>query len=85
MKNMLSLEAFADWAGKQPAEKKYDYSRSQYCAAAQYLQSIGVQRYVLSSSELPVGWDDALNPFPWQPGQYTFGNLAARLRKASAP
>lgn len=82
MKNMLTLEAFADWAEKQPAEKEYDYSQSRYCAAAQYLQSIGVVNFVLQSWDLPAGWAKALNPIDG--GAMTFGSLATRLRKASA-
>lgn len=83
MKNLLTLESFADWAEKQPAEKEYDYSRSQYCAAAQYLQSIGVVDYARPSWDLPAGWAKALNPF--NDLDCTFGALATRLRKASAP
>lgn len=81
MKNPLSIEAFADWCEKQPADRGYNYAAPSNCAAAQYLKSVGVLRYRLRSYELPDGWNACLNPFDG--GECTFGALAKRLRAAS--
>lgn len=75
MRNPLTIEAFAEWAEKKPANETYDYCSSEACAAAQYLQSLGVQKYNLPSYKLPKGW---LGPL--QTGPDTFGALAQRLR-----
>lgn len=83
MKNMLSLEAFADWCETQPPEETYNFIDASDCAAARYLKSIGVYPYVLYSDQLPKGWGACLNP-DGPHSVCTYGQLAQRLRKASA-
>lgn len=87
-KNPLTIEAFAEWAEKQPADKTYEYIDSTRCACFQYSAAIGMD----TSQAIPAWrqdlydgsafWhrvDDAAAETP-----YTFGALAARLRALSA-
>ena len=41
MRNPLSIEAFADWCEKKPADETYDAGDTHACALAQYARSIG--------------------------------------------
>lgn len=41
MRNPLTIESFADWLGKQPAEKWYDWSVTHKCALGQYVETFG--------------------------------------------
>lgn len=83
MKPQLTIEAFADWCEKQPAEKSYDYMDTTNCAFCQYLRSLGIEANV-GQTRYYVG--DALRPMPdgidraVDLGVRTFGALAARLR-----
>lgn len=75
MRNPLSLEAFADWCEKKPADEEYYYPDPTICACGQYAKYLG-----MNPSEV-IGFSD-LNLYaalsPW-----TFGALAQRLREAS--
>ena len=74
MKPALTLEAFADWCEKQPADEVYDYSNPWGCAVSRYMHHIGLDW-------LKTDW--------WTAGERhasfsptTFGALATRLRTA---
>ncbi len=75
MKPQLTIEAFADWCEKQPADGVYDYTHSSSCAVAQFLQSAGVQNYDLFPWEIPERFQEPVREYPW-----AFGALSARLR-----
>lgn len=82
MKPQLSLEAFADWCEKQPADEYYQYSVPSQCACAQYQKSLGIYRpgwlcYAAGNSFWLIADGFA------RVGPYTFGALAARLRAAA--
>ena len=84
MKPQLTLEAFADWCEKQPADKAYDYWSYEFCACGQYATSLGLstaewKRAFDKQSHRPRGgfWWDA-NYAACLAG--TFGDLAQRLR-----
>lgn len=88
MRNPLSIEAFADWCEKQPADKEYVYEDSWHCACAQYADSLGIAN---SEDSLPA-WRLAcrrLGSFWWRADDiaskdgHTFGELAKRLREAA--
>ena len=84
MKNMLTIEAFAEWAEKQPADGTYDYMNSCGCAFQQYALVVGLENPMVGSTFWYVG--GVKRPLPeWidiavsgQP--HTFGALASRLR-----
>ncbi|TPN03837.1 hypothetical protein FJ973_29790 [Mesorhizobium sp. B2-1-3] len=76
MKPQLTIEAFADWCEKQPAERKYPFMSMDDCACAQYAKALGIGNWVSASTFWRVAEDIALDR-PW-----TFGALAARLRAA---
>lgn len=90
MKNILTLESFADWVEKQPAEKEYDFCDCCGCACHQYLSAIGLPvKYVSpnwwsdvfgAEHPLPFGFNAAANGYG-EPR--TFGALALRLRQSS--
>ena len=80
MKPQFTLEAFADWCEKQPAEKRYAYHNSRSCACGQYNAFLGMRSYAW----IDVYWGD--DSF-WRRANdlafvepHTFGALAARLR-----
>lgn len=87
MKNMLTVEAFAEWCEKQPADGEYDYAEPQDCPIAQFLRANGFPEARVNSVDwresdrtydyhnLPRGFDDAVIESP-----RTFGSLAQRLR-----
>jgi hypothetical protein len=83
-KNLLTIEAFAEWAEKQPADKEYDYL-SNHCACGQYAEAIGVQGdflSILGASKENSFWD-IVDTVACR-GTRTFGALAKRLRSLSA-
>lgn len=98
MKNPISLDAFADWCAKQPADKHYDYHAVRDCAFAQYLRSLGFETAIVSPMQycigegevrpLPEGVDAAVYggifslPFTLPRTRHTFGALTKRLRRA---
>lgn len=81
MRSPLSLEAFADWCEKQPANETYNFwsTYTPGCAVIQYLRTLGLGRsdYPRFSSTTGAG-EYAGN------GTQTFGALAHRLRLALA-
>ena len=77
MKPQLTIEAFADWCEKQPADKRYNYENSSECAVAQYLTHLGAVKVKLWSHEVEAAFGNVVDESPW-----TFGALAARLRAA---
>jgi hypothetical protein len=90
MKHPLSIEAFADWAAMQPADREYIYCFSNGCAYYQYLKAVGIDVYsvsperwsrietskplVLAYTSLPYDINRAVRTHPW-----TFGALTKRL------
>lgn len=88
MRNPLSLEAFADWCARKPADGEYDWADTNGCAFCQYLTSVGlpIRRVDIYSwvdehwrtHPLPEGVAGAVAQYPW-----TFGALSSRLRAAS--
>lgn len=91
MKPQLTLEAFADWCEKQPAQNRYSYCMATRCAMTQFVRSIGFdiekvltpnigEAYFLVQGRrvnLPGAFEIAVND-----DDMTFGALAARLRAA---
>lgn len=39
MKNPLTIEAFCEWLGKQPAEEPYDHNSVDNCAIGQFMKA----------------------------------------------
>ena len=74
----LTIEAFADWCEKQPAEKEYKYTAPRVCACGQYASWLGWKgSWLTSETQFWAAADDfAIEP------PHTFGALAARLRAA---
>lgn len=91
MKNILTLEAFAEWVEKQPAEKTFDYFDPKNCAFCQYLKGLGFKRAQVGGHDYSLTGrfeDDRLLPEGIAPSVLcgstnTFGALAARLRAAN--
>jgi hypothetical protein len=75
VKPQLSLEAFADWAEKQPAKQKYDYWDTETCACTQFANSAGIVRITDDIRDFWVNAQSIACELP-----RTFGALAARLR-----
>jgi len=71
----ITKEAFLDFCSKKPPNESYDFCQAHYCAIAQFLKSMGVQNYVLTSDEIPISIRKEVNCLPW-----TFGALTMRLR-----
>jgi len=92
MKNLLTLEAFADWAEKKPADEVFDITSPWSCAVAQYAHSLG---FTGATCEFEINAGDErviaiakLTPElmwsgPEKGVDRTFGALASRLRTAS--
>lgn len=82
MKPQLSLEAFADWCEKQPAELAYDWHSTWSCAIARYVKTLGDDDLYRKVSNLRTSSGVLCERLaltrPW-----TFGALAARLRAAA--
>lgn len=74
MSNPISLEAFADWCSKQPAEWEYDYWDVGRCACAQYAKEASL----IFRPEFGSEWDEADGLAGDLP--HTFGALTKRLR-----
>jgi hypothetical protein len=80
MKPQLTLEAFADWCEKQPAEKTYNYADCNRCACGQYAATLGLQGWAGVKVYQPGEfWYEANCAAAWED---TFGALAKRLRSA---
>ena len=100
MRPQLTIEAFADWCDKQPAEKEYNYGSITDCAFCQYLQSLGFESVRVSPygwrlrndgpfayRALPDGLDEAVRAgVEYGSGGplWTFGALSLRLRQSSS-
>ena len=78
MKPQLSLEAFADWCEKQPADRTYTYANKENCACGQYADSLGLSDWSIWNSKF---WYEA-DSVALLTGERTFGALASRLRSA---
>lgn len=82
MKPQLTLEAFANWCAKQPADNRYDYDCVGECALTQYAASLGLPTPYGEAPDSPIHtsafWGVANNKACF--GVRTFGALAARLR-----
>lgn len=80
MQNPLTLEAFADWAGKQPRDKRYNYENAHVCACAQYAESLGLNfREILSIVPRESIWR-TMDNIAGDAIPHTFGNLHDKLR-----
>lgn len=88
MRPQLTIEAFADWCEKQPAEKSYNWASEDNCACAQYAKALGMPDAFEGRYSTDGFWakadqialrDDFIFRADWSD---TFGNLAARLRAA---
>lgn len=84
MKPQLTIEAFADWCEKQPADEAYDFYAKD-CAWGQFLTSLGVE-YACVGFNTWTGSDGQRRcfpsgiAFPVEEEPHTFGALASRLR-----
>jgi len=88
-KNLLTIEAFAEWAEKQPADEAYVFCDWRECACGQYAASLGIDSIAWSVAMLDDAilggrgfWVTANSTAYGKPR--TFGALAARLRALSA-
>lgn len=81
MKNPLTLEAFAEWAERQPADKVYDYRDCAVCACGQYAASLGISKDWLTGELTGESefWVEANYQAYHEP--HNFGALAKRLRE----
>jgi hypothetical protein len=83
MRHPLSLEAFADWCEKQPADKGYDWDDPYYCACAQYAKFLGHPDWWLTSGKNGF-WYKADRIAQNSGAGRTYGALASRLRAKGA-
>lgn len=84
MKPQLSIEAFADWCEKQPAEREYDYYNWRECACAQYAATLGISAEAWINHAIDHAtsmWGEANCIASEAP--FTFGALSLRLRQTS--
>lgn len=80
--DQYTLEAFAEFCEKQPADKEYDYCTAAECAVAQYLSSIKAPKVKLNSSEIDAMFGVTVgNAVVDEP--HTFSALAKRLRETA--
>lgn len=79
MRDPLSIEAFADWCDKQPADKAYSFTCVP-CAVEQYADSLGIGRDTIWGHSLGSFWCQSNIIAADYP--HTFGALAQRLRSA---
>ena len=87
MKPQLTLEAFADWCEKQPANESYEYFDVCNCAVAQYARHLGINYKPVCASDAPEAtfWQRAeWEACPTFDDDPRWGALAARLRAAKA-
>lgn len=78
MKPQLSIEAFADWCERKPADEAYDYDDCENCACGQFSHFLGVER----DYELPGGFWITAQVHAARAEPNTFGALAKRLRSS---
>lgn len=83
-KPVLTLEAFADWAEKQPADKAYQFTSLANCACAQYARSLGIDWLSTPVADFWVHANHIAADWGGDRG-YTFGALASRLRAIPSP
>ena len=74
MKPQLSIEAFAEFCERKPADEQYNYWSMTECACAQYARHLGGQL----QGKRKAFWFK-INVIA-TPEPHTFGALAARLR-----
>lgn len=88
MKPQFTIEAFADFCAKKPANEKYDYGWPRACACGQFFASLGIEAGYAGLGQwasygnpisASLAFDNAAKTKP-----HTFGALATRLR-ASPP
>lgn len=84
MKPQLTIEAFADWCSKQPADRGYNYHCAEACACGQYAASLGMKEYAWIDGYWGETsfWRSANNHARIEP--HTFGSLSLRLRQSSS-
>lgn len=80
MKNPLSLEAFADWCERKPADEEYDWFDCNVCAASQYAKELGISNF--ADLAIPGTFLFRASELAF-PEPHTFGALAERLREAA--
>lgn len=81
-KQVLSLEAFADWCEKQP-DAYYDWASAPICACGQYAKHLGITKNWMDEklySPSSLFWRQANNIAAEYP--HTFSGLAQRLHRA---
>jgi hypothetical protein len=88
-KNLLTIEAFAEWCEKQPARKGFNINSVANCALGQYAKSIGFPCGSNPDFTIDAGGGrsldiDGLTIDAMTEGKRTFGELAKRLRSLSA-
>lgn len=87
MKHPLSTEAFADFLGRQPADRQYMYNAIVDCPIARYLRSVygeevfvGTANYNVTCNgpdkPMPEGWNDIVRDMP-----HTYGAAHARAKE----
>lgn len=75
--SIYTVEHFARWLAAQPKRQRYDFGSARNCAAAQYLKTHGVTRYMLDHGSLRAyGWLEIVRNPP-----YTFGAAARRANR----
>lgn len=85
MKNILSLDAMAEWAEKMPADATYDWSDDNACACAQYARHLGLTHAWRSRDVMnrPDSFWAVADMAAMKARPHTFSNLASRLRAES--
>lgn len=80
MQNPLTIEAFADWAGKQPRDRRYEYQNAHVCACAQYAETLGLNfREILNKAPRGTFWR-RMDALAGDARTHTFGALHDKLR-----
>jgi hypothetical protein len=83
MRNVLTLEAFAEWCESKPADAEYTYWDAGRCACAQYAKTMGLDfQQLLPAAIIKGDWDAFWLKADGLAGEepYTFSALASRLR-----
>jgi hypothetical protein len=80
MRNPLTLEAFAEWCEKQPADKEYNFFDNHGCAFGQYLKALGIEHRSVGGTYWRTAAGEERIRKALQSGDWTFGALASRLR-----
>lgn len=83
MRHPISIEAFAEWCERKPADEEYEWVNVRTCAIKQYAKFLGgnVHENYMAVACMPVGRFDGEYMALMRP--HTFGALAARLRNAN--